>query len=487
MSYYKHTVHEIIDLMNKKEVSSLEVTESVFKRIEDKDPKIQAYLTLNKEEAIAAAKEIDNKRMKNIQLGNLAGVPMALKDNISTKGLLTTGGSKMLYNYVPPYDATTVVKLAAEDSILLGKLNMDEFAMGSSTETSSFQKTKNPFDLSYVPGGSSGGPAAAVAADEAFFTLGSDTGGSIRQPASYCGVVGFKPSYGAVSRFGLIPLASSMDQIGSFTKDITDAALIMNSIAGYDFNDSTSANIKHPDYTKALINDVKGLKIGIPKEYFMDGMSQEVKENIEEAIKRLQDLGAEIDECSLPNTKYAMSAYNIIATAESSANMSRFDGVRFGFRSEEEENLMEMFFKTRNQGFGSEVKTRILMGTYVLSEDCYEPYYIKALKLRTLIKHDFDKAFEKFDILLTPTVPDTAFKFGEILDPVSMYLQDVCTQPASLAGLPALSMPYGTVHEMPVGLQFIGKYFGEETILRAAYTLEKNSDKTILKAGFKGE
>ncbi len=487
MTYFKYTAHEILDLLNKKEVSSLEVTESVYKRIEDKDPKIQAYLALNKEKALAKAKVIDEKRAKNIQVGKLAGIPMALKDNISTKDLITTCSSKMLYNYKPPYDATTALKLAEEDSILLGKLNMDEFAMGSSTESSYFQTTKNPFDLSRVPGGSSGGAAAAVAADEAFFTLGSDTGGSIRQPASYCGVVGMKPTYGAVSRYGLIAFASSLDQIGPFTKDVTDCALVMNSITGHDANDSTSANIKYPDYTKALVNDIKGMKIGIPKEYFGEGISAGVKANIDEAIKKLEELGAEIGECSMPNTEYAMPAYYIIAPAECSSNLSRFDGVRYGLRSEQEDTLMEMFCKTREQGFGSEVKSRIMLGTYALSAGYYDAYYLKALRVRNLIKQDFDKAFEKFDLLLTPTVPSAAFKFGEISDPISMYLQDVCTIPVNLAGLPGLSMPYGTSEGMPVGIQFIGKPFGEETILRAAYTLEQNSDKTILKAGFKGE
>ncbi len=487
MSYFKYTAKEILDLLNKKEVSSLEVTESVYKRIEDKDPKIQAYLALNKERALAKAREIDDKRAKNIQVGKLAGIPMALKDNISTMDLTTTCSSKMLYNYKPPYDATTALKLAGDDAILLGKLNMDEFAMGSSTETSHYQKTKNPFDLSHVPGGSSGGAAAAVASDEAFFTLGSDTGGSIRQPASYCGVVGMKPTYGAVSRYGLIAFASSLDQIGPFTKDVTDCALVMNSITGHDANDSTSADIKYPDYTKALVNDIKGMKIGIPKEYFGEGISAGVRANIDEAIKKFEELGAEIGECSMPNTDYAMPAYYIIAPAECSSNLSRYDGVRYGLRSEQEDTLMEMFCKTRNQGFGSEVKSRIMLGTYALSAGYYDAYYLKALRVRNLIKQDFDKAFEKFDILLTPTVPSTAFKFGEISDPISMYLQDVCTIPVNLAGLPGLSMPYGTSEGMPVGIQLIGKPFGEETILRAAYTLEQNSDKTILKAGFKGE
>ena len=487
MSYFKYTAHEILDLLNKKEVSSLEVAESVYKRIEDKDPKIQAYLALNKDKALAKAREIDDKRAKNLQVGKLAGIPMALKDNISTMDLTTTCSSKMLYNYKPPYDATTALKLAGDDAILLGKLNMDEFAMGSSTETSAYQQTKNPFDLSYVPGGSSGGAAAAVAADEAFFTLGSDTGGSIRQPASYCGVVGMKPTYGAVSRYGLIAFASSLDQIGPFTKDVTDCALVMNSITGHDVNDSTSADIKYPDYTKALVNDIKGMKIGIPKEYFGEGISAGVRANIDEAIKKLEELGAEIGECSMPNTEYAMPAYYIIAPAECSSNLSRYDGVRYGLRSEQEDTLMEMFCKTRNQGFGSEVKSRIMLGTYALSAGYYDAYYLKALRVRNLIKQDFDKAFEKFDILLTPTVPSTAFRFGEISDPISMYLQDVCTIPVNLAGLPGLSMPYGTSEGMPVGIQFIGKPFGEETILRAAYTLEQNSDKTILKAGFKGE
>ncbi|MDD4342991.1 MAG: Asp-tRNA(Asn)/Glu-tRNA(Gln) amidotransferase subunit GatA, partial [Eubacteriales bacterium] len=455
MSYFKYTAHEILDLLNKKEVSSLEVAESVYKRIEDKDPKIQAYLALNKDKALAKAREIDDKRAKNLQVGKLAGIPMALKDNISTMDLTTTCSSKMLYNYKPPYDATTALKLAGDDAILLGKLNMDEFAMGSSTETSAYQQTKNPFDLSYVPGGSSGGAAAAVAADEAFFTLGSDTGGSIRQPASYCGVVGMKPTYGAVSRYGLIAFASSLDQIGPFTKDVTDCALVMNSITGHDANDSTSADIKYPDYTKALVNDIKGMKIGIPKEYFGEGISAGVRANIDEAIKKLEELGAEIGECSMPNTEYAMPAYYIIAPAECSSNLSRYDGVRYGLRSEQEDTLMEMFCKTRNQGFGSEVKSRIMLGTYALSAGYYDAYYLKALRVRNLIKQDFDKAFEKFDILLTPTVPSTAFKFGEISDPISMYLQDVCTIPVNLAGLPGLSMPYGTSEGMPVGIQFI--------------------------------
>jgi len=487
LSYYKYTVHEILDLLNKKEVSSFEVTESLFKRIEDKDSKVQAYLALNKEQALAKAKEIDEKRAKNEKLGNLAGIPMALKDNISTMDLTTTCSSNMLYNYKPPYDATVAQKLAQEDTVLLGKLNMDEFAMGSSTETSAFQKTKNPFDLAYVSGGSSGGAAASVAADEAFFTLGSDTGGSIRQPASYCGVIGMKPTYGAVSRYGLIAFASSLDQIGPFTKDVTDCALVMNSITGHDSNDSTSANVKYPDYTKALVNDIKGMKIGIPKEYFGEGITKGVKANIDEAIKKFEELGAEISECSMLNTEYAMPAYYIIAPAECSSNLSRYDGVRYGLRSEQEETLMEMFCKTRDQGFGPEVKSRIMLGTYALSAGYYDAYYLKALKVRNLIKQDFDKAFEKFDLLLTPTVPSTAFKFGEISDPISMYLQDVCTIPVNLAGLPGLSMPYGTSEGMPVGIQLIGKPFGEETILRAAYTLEQNSDKTILKAGFKGE
>ncbi len=487
MSYFKYTAHEILDLLNKKEVSSLEVAESVYKRIEDKDPKIQVYLALNKEKALAKAREIDDKRAKNLQVGKLAGIPMALKDNISTMDLTTTCSSKMLYNYKPPYDATTALKLAGDDAILLGKLNMDEFAMGSSTETSAYQQTKNPFNLSYVPGGSSGGAAAAVAADEAFFTLGSDTGGSIRQPASYCGVVGMKPTYGAVSRYGLIAFASSLDQIGPFTKNVTDCALVMNSITGHDANDSTSADIKYPDYTKALVNDIKGMKIGIPKEYFGEEISAGIRANIDEAIKKLEELGAEIGECSMPNTEYAMPAYYIIAPAECSSNLSRYDGVRYGLRSEQEDTLMEMFCKTRNQGFGSEVKSRIMLGTYALSAGYYDAYYLKALRVRNLIKQDFDKAFEKFDILLTPTVPSTAFRFGEISDPISMYLQDVCTIPVNLAGLPGLSMPYGTSEGMPVGIQFIGKPFGEEIILRVAYTLEQNSDKTILKAGFKGE
>ncbi len=485
MNYFEYKMHEIIDLLEKKEVSAKEVTASIYQRIEDKDPDVQAYLTLNKDKALQKAMEIDEKRAKNEAVGKLAGIPMALKDNMSTMDLLTTCSSEMLYNYLPPYDATVVKKLNDADAVLLGKLNMDEFAMGSSTETSAFKKTRNPFNLDYVPGGSSGGSAAAVAADEAFFTLGSDTGGSIRQPAAYCGVVGMKPTYGAISRYGLIAFASSLDQIGPFTKDVTDCALVMNAITGHDGNDSTSANVEYPDYTKALVNDVKGLRIGIPKEYFGEGVSQGVRDNINDAIKKLEELGAEVGECSMPNTDYAMPAYYIIATAECSSNLSRYDGVRYGLRSEEN-SLMEMFCKTRNKGFGSEVKSRIMLGTYALSAGYYDAYYLKALKVRNLVKKDFDQAFKQFDLLLTPTAPGTSFKFGEISDPISMYLLDVCTIPVNLAGLPGMSIPYGTSEGMPVGLQLIGKPFDESTLLRVAYTLEKNTDKTILKAGFKG-
>ena len=487
MSYYSYTIHEILDLLNKKEVSAREVTASVYERISDKDPKIQAYLALNQEKAMETAQLVDDKRARNEKLGSLAGVPMGLKDNISTMDIITTCSSKMLYNYRPPYDATVAKMLAAEDSILLGKLNMDEFAMGSSTETSAYQKTKNPFDLSYVPGGSSGGAAAAVAADQAFFTLGSDTGGSIRQPAAYCGVVGMKPTYGAVSRYGLIAFASSLDQIGPFTKDVTDCALVMNAITGHDVNDSTSANIVYPDYTKALVNDVKGMRVGIPREYLGEGTSPGVKAKMEEAVKKLEELGAVVGECSMPHTDYAMPAYYLIAPAECSSNLSRYDGVRYGLRSDEANSLMEMFCKTRDQGFGPEVKSRIMLGTYALSAGYYDAYYLKALRVRNLIKQDFDQAFEKFDVLLTPTAPGTAFRFGEISDPISMYLQDVCTIPVNLAGLPGMSIPFGISEGMPVGLQLIGKPFDESTLLRVAYTLEQNTDQTKLKPGFKGE
>ena len=481
MEVNKLTIHEIGELLNKKEISSLELSQQCLERIANIDGEIKAFLTVTKEQALEKAKIIDEKRSKGESLSPLAGIPMALKDNLCTEGIATTCGSQILHNFVPPYNATVVDKLLGADSVLLGKVNMDEFAMGSSTENSSFFVTKNPWDLNSVPGGSSGGSAAAVASDQAIFALGSDTGGSIRQPAAFCGVVGLKPTYGLVSRYGLVAYASSLDQIGPFTKDVTDTALVLNAIAGHDSLDSTSANIDYPDYTQFLKNDIKGMRIGLPQEYLGEGIDTEVEQKIKEAVKKLEELGAIVEECSLPHTQYAMPAYYIIAPAEASSNLARYDGVRYGYRTEGAEDVLTMFSRTRNEGFGTEVKRRIMLGTYALSSGYYDAYYLKALKVRALIKQDFDQAFNKFDCLLTPTSPSVAFQFGSKADPISMYKQDVCTIPINLAGIPALSMPYGLVDNKPVGIQLIGKAFDEGTLLRIAYTLEQNSDQTRLK------
>ncbi|MFZ5944330.1 MAG: Asp-tRNA(Asn)/Glu-tRNA(Gln) amidotransferase subunit GatA [Bacillota bacterium] len=486
MELFSLTIHELQDLLYRKEVSSEEITRQTIQRIDAVEEKVKAFMTLTKEEAIKGAREIDKKISAGVQLGPLAGIPMALKDNMCTEGIKTTCSSKILYNFTPPYNSTVYEKLLGAGSILLGKTNMDEFAMGSSTENSGFFSTRNPWDLNSVPGGSSGGSAAAVAADEAVFTLGSDTGGSIRQPASYCGVVGLKPTYGAVSRYGLIAYASSLDQIGPFTKDITDCALVLNAIAGHDPFDSTSANVDYPDYTGFLVDDIKGMRIGIPKEYFGEGIDSDVEAKIKEAVNKLEELGAIVEECSLPHTEYAMPAYYIIAPAECSSNLARYDGVRYGLRAEDAQDVISMFSKTRKQGFGEEVKRRIMLGTYALSSGYYDAYYLKALKVRNLIKQDFDRAFEKFDCLLTPTAPSTAFEFGAKSDPLAMYKQDVCTIPINLAGIPALSIPFGVSKGKPVGLQLIGKAFGEGTLLKVGYTLEQNTDQTRIRPGLEG-
>lgn len=479
------TIHELKDLLNKKEISAEELTNKSLERIAEVEKDVQAFITITKEQALKKAKLIDEKIKLGENIGSLAGIPMALKDNICTDGIKTTCASKILENFVPPYNATVVEKLEKEGAILIGKANMDEFAMGSSTENSSFYPTKNPWDLNYVPGGSSGGCAAAIAADEAVFALGSDTGGSIRQPAAYCGIIGLKPTYGAVSRFGVVAFASSLDQIGPLAKDVTDISLVLNAITGYDKQDSTSVNVEHPDYTKFLVDDIKGLKIGIPKEYFGEGITPGVDANIKEAIKKLEELGAVVEECSLPHTEYAMPIYYIISPAECSSNMARFDGVRYGLRVEDED-VLGMFCKTREQGLGNEVKRRIMLGTYALSSGYYDAYYLKALKVRALIKQDFDNVFAKYDCLLTPTTPSTAFSIGQESDPIVMYKQDTCTIPANLAGIPALSMPFGLDNGMPVGLQLIGKAFDEGTLLKVAYTLEQNTDKTKIKPSFRG-
>ncbi|ADQ07637.1 glutamyl-tRNA(Gln) amidotransferase, A subunit [Caldicellulosiruptor hydrothermalis 108] len=480
---YKLTAHEAIDLIKKKEVKCQEVVQSVLDRIEQVEDKVKAYITITKEEALEDAKKIDEKIAKGEDVGVLYGLPIALKDNLCTNGIKTTCASKILYNFVPPYDATVVKKLKENDMTLLGKLNMDEFAMGSSTENSAFHTTKNPWDLERVPGGSSGGSAAAVAADEAFFTLGSDTGGSIRQPASLCGVVGMKPTYGRVSRFGLVAFASSLDQIGPLTKDVEDCALAMNIICGHDPYDATSAPVDVPDFTKALVNDVKGLKIGVPREYMEKGINDEVKKAVEKALELLKSLGADYEEFSIPIVEYALPTYYIIASSEASSNLARYDGIKYGYRTQNYDDLIDLYKKTRSEGFGPEVKRRIMLGTYALSAGYYDAYYKKGLQVRTLIKRAFDEAFQKYDVIITPTSPTTAFKIGErVSNPLEMYMSDICTVPVNIAGLPAISIPCGfDSNGLPIGLQIIGKAFDEQTILRVAYTYEQNSGYRNLK------
>lgn len=468
------TIHELHQKLVAKELSAVELTNAVIAHKAKTEPTVHAYLADSHEQALAVAAKVDEKIAAGEAISPLAGIPGAVKDNICIKDQQATCASRMLENFVPPYNASVVEKLTGEDYVSLGKLNMDEFAMGSSSESSAFAKTTNPWNAEYVPGGSSGGAAASVAAGSAVWALGSDTGGSVRQPASYCGVVGLKPTYGNVSRYGLIAYASSLDQIGPVTRDVTDAAIVLNAISGHDHRDSTSIPGERPDYTKALVNDVKGLKIGMPKEYFGEGLNSEVREALEKAAKVYEGLGAEIVEVSLPTSKYALSAYYIIALAEASSNLARYDGVSYGLRVPAD-NLVEMSTKTRSQGFGAEVQRRILLGTYVLSSGYYDAYYLKALKARRLIKNEFDAAFENVDVLLTPTAPNTAFKFGEkINDPLSMYLEDICTTPVNLAGIPGISIPAGFASNgMPIGMQLLAPAMGEEVLFRTAYTFEQ--------------
>lgn len=477
MQLYRLTAHELHDLLIKKEISAEEINNAVFERIDAVEDKIGAYVTKTKEHALKSARAVDEQIRNGETVAPLAGIPVAVKDNMCTNGLRTTASSKILSNFVPPYDATVVEKLAAVGAAVVGKTNLDEFAMGSSTENSAFANTKNPWDTERVPGGSSGGSAAAVSAGEAVCALGSDTGGSIRQPASFCGVVGLKPTYGAVSRYGLIAFASSLDQIGPFARDVTDCALLLEAISGHDPRDSTSANYQVPDYSAALVNDVRGLKIGVPEEYMASGIIPEVRAAVEKAMKLLETLGATVEYTTLPHTEYALPTYYIIAPAEASSNLARYDGVRYGFRAADAVDVIDMFMKSRSQGFGPEVKRRIMLGTYALSAGYYDAYYLKALKVRTLIKQDFERAFEKYDLLLSPTSPSPAFRFGEkVDDPLQMYLSDICTISVNLAGIPGISLPCGFVDGMPVGLQLMGKYFDEGTLLRVAYTFEQNTD-----------
>ena len=477
MQLYQMTAHELHRLLVKKEISAVEIAKSVYERTEAVDGKIKAYITLTKEKALQQAEAVDVKIATGQAIAPLSGIPIAVKDNICTKDVRTTCASKILHNFVPPYNATVMEKLKANQAVLLGKTNMDEFAMGSSTENSAYFVTKNPWDTERVTGGSSGGSAAVIASGEAICSLGSDTGGSIRQPAALCGVVGMKPTYGAVSRYGLIAFASSLDQIGPFTKDVTDCALMLNTICGYDHLDSTSAKVEVPDFTRYLTNDVKGLKIGVPKEYMAEGIEPEVRKAIEAAIDKFTELGAEVEETALPHTDYALPTYYIIAPAEASSNLARYDGVRYGHRTEAAENIVDMFMRTRSEGFGEEVKRRIMLGTYALSAGYYDAYYLKALKVRTLIMQDLEKAFTKYDVLLSPTTPSPAFKMGEKTgSPIQMYLSDICTLSANLAGIPAVSIPAGFVGNLPVGMQLMAKPFDEGMLLRVAYAFEQNTD-----------
>jgi aspartyl-tRNA(Asn)/glutamyl-tRNA(Gln) amidotransferase subunit A len=475
---FQKTIHDLHEMLKKKEVSSVEITKSVFERIEKVEGRIKSYITITKESALKEAEAADEIIKNGNEIAPLTGIPLAIKDLLCVEGVEATCGSKMLQGFIPPYDATSIKKLKEQHPVFLGKVNMDEFAMGSSTETSYFGITKNPWNLETIPGGSSGGSAACVAADACIGALGSDTGGSIRQPAALCGIVGLKPTYGRVSRFGLVAFASSLDQIGPMTKDVRDCALLLNIISGKDSRDSTSADVLVPDFTKALEKDVKGLKIGIPKEYFVEGMNEEIEKSIRDGIKLLEGLGAESVEVSLPHTEYAIATYYVLATAEASSNLARYDGVKYGYRAGEKDDLIEMYKKTREEGFGAEVKRRIMLGTYVLSAGYYDAYYRKAQQVRTLIKNDFEDAFKKCDVLITPTSPTAAFKIGEKTgDPLQMYLSDIFTISTNLAGIPGISIPCGfTKDNLPVGLQIMGKNFDEETVLQVAYNFEQNTD-----------
>jgi len=476
MQLYELTAHEIAEKLAAREVSAREVTDAVLDRIGDIEGHVKAYVTVTEAVAQAQADAVDAARSRGETLSPLAGIPLALKDNLCTLGIETTCSSKILRGFLPPYSATVVDKLQAAGSVFVGKANLDEFAMGSSTENSAFGTSHNPWNLETVPGGSSGGSTAAVAAGEAFWALGSDTGGSIRQPAAFCGVVGLKPTYGRVSRYGLIAFASSLDQIGPITKDVHDAALLMNVLSGHDPMDSTSIDQRVPDYTKSLTRDVKGLRIGVPKEYFGEGIAPAVVSAVRTAIAQLVSMGATAEEISLPHTEYALPTYYIIAPAEASSNLARYDGVRFGHRTARATNHVDLFEKTREEGFGPEVKQRIMIGTYALSAGYYDAFYVKAQQVRTLIKQDFDKAFEHCDVILTPTAPTVAFGIGAVSDPLVMKQNDILTIPANMAGIPAISLPCGFSNGLPIGLQIMAPAFGEEVLFRTAYAYEQANE-----------
>lgn len=476
MEPYSLGIFELQRLLEKKEISAAEVVSSVYGRIDAVEEKIKAYVTLTRDEAYEMAAAADRDRASG-GTGALMGVPMAIKDNMCTKRIKTTCSSKILQNFVPPYESTVTAKLIKNGYVLAGKTNLDEFAMGSSTENSGFHTTRNPWDTGRIPGGSSGGSAAAVAADECAAALGSDTGGSIRQPASFCGVVGLKPTYGRVSRYGLVAFASSLDQIGPITKNVRDCAVLMNIISGRDLRDSTSAPVDVPDFTAGIGKDIRGLKIGIPKEYFIEGLDPDVEAAVKEAVRKFESLGAVPVGVSLPHTGYAVAAYYVLATSEASSNLARYDGVKYGFRAEGKD-LIDMYMKSRAQGFGPEVKRRIILGTYALSSGYYDAYYKKAQQVRTLIKNDFENAFKKVDVIVTPTSPTAAFRLGEkTADPLQMYLADIFTISVNLAGVPGISVPCGfTSGNLPIGLQLIGRHFDEETLLKASFAYEQSTD-----------
>ena len=476
MKIFEMTMKQAIDALRKKEISASEMTQALINRIDDKEPAIRALNTVCRETAAAQAAESDKRRQSGAVLSEFDGIPVIIKDNICTKGIKTTCSSKILESFVPPYDAHVIERFKARGMVILAKSNLDEFAMGSSTENSAFGASANPWDTARVPGGSSGGSAAAVAAGMAPFALGSDTGGSIRQPASYCGVVGLKPTYGAVSRYGLVAFASSLDQIGPFTRTVEDAAYALNALAGHDRRDSTSLDIEFPDYTQTIGQDIKGMRIGLPKEYFAAGLESEVKDALDAAIGALESQGAVVEETSLPSFDYALSVYYIISSAEATSNLSRYDGVKYGYRAKEYDGIVDMYIQTRNEGFGDEVKRRMMLGNYVLSSGYYDAYYLKALKVRTLIKRDFDALFDKYDCILSPTAPSTAFVAGAKSDPMQMYLNDIYTVPVNIAGLTAVSVPCAlSSGGLPIGMQLIAKPLDEPTMLRVAHALEQAS------------
>ncbi|WP_026338892.1 Asp-tRNA(Asn)/Glu-tRNA(Gln) amidotransferase subunit GatA [Fusobacterium russii] len=469
---YKLTVSEIRNKFISGELSAVEIVNAFFERIEKVDDKVKSFVSLRKEKALLMAKSLDEKRKDGKELGALAGVPVAIKDNMLITGEKITSCSKILENYVGIYDATVVKKLKDADAIIIGSTNMDEFAMGSTTKTSFYKMTANPWDLERVPGGSSGGGAASVAAQEVPLSLGSDTGGSIRQPAAFCGIVGLKPTYGRVSRYGLMAFASSLDQIGPFGKTVEDIAFAMNILAGADDYDATVSKREVEDYTKALSQDIKGMKVGLPKEYFIEGLNEDIKLMVDKTVQNLKDLGAEIVEISLPHTKYAVPTYYVLAPAEASSNLARFDGIRYGYRAKNYDNLEELYVKTRSEGFGAEVKRRIMIGTYVLSAGFYDAYFKKAQKVRAKIKQDFDNIFKEVDVILSPVSPNVAFKLSDVKSPLELYLEDIYTIPANLAGIPAISLPVGLINNLPVGMQFLAKAFDEASLIKVASALE---------------